>query len=201
MTVAFEHAVFIPNCIFPSFAPSPHLPTLTLSRILAYNRIIPSFTHSPHLADRVLQFSHTHSIRRSYFDWVCSISAFDGRRLAAFPLCILPCCPCPPFSCTIAFLQLLLTPSIQRSHFGRICTISAFDGRVLVAFTLSAFSHPASAPPFSHTIRFLQLSLTLSIQRLYFGRFCTISAFDGRILAAFPSSAFSQPTPAICSYI
>ena len=234
------------------------MPTLPL--ILGYDCIIPSFTHSPHSADAVLQFSHTHSIRRAHFGCFCSITAFDGRSLAAFPLRILPRCPCPPFSRTITFLLLSLTLSIQRSHFGRFCTISAFDGRVLAAFSLSAFSHPTPAPrsrirshffsfrslaafngrilagfaqslhltvafwqlflspqsstphlspvllydrifaAFAHsqhsTVAFWQVLPNLCIRRSRFGRFCTISAFDGRVLAPFPLSSFSHPAPA-----
>ena len=169
--------VCIPDRIFPSFAPSQHSPTQTLPRILAYDRIIPSFTHSPHSADAVLQFSHTHGIRRSHFGWFCSILAFDNRSLAAFPLRILPRCPYPLFSRTIAFLLLLLTLCIQRSHFGRFCSISAFDGRVLAAFPLSIFSHPTPAPR--------------SRVRSHFCSFRSLSAFNGRILEGFAQSLHS----------
>ena len=93
-----------------------------------------------------MQFSHTHCIRRSHFGWFCSISAFDGLSLAAFPLRILPRCPCPP-------------RSRVRSHFCCFRSLSAFNGHILAGFAqslhltvafwqrfLSAFSHTATAP-------------------------------------------------------
>ena len=121
-----------------------------------------------------MKFLHTHSIRRAHFGWFCPIAAFDGRSSAAFPLRILPRCPCPPFSRTIAFLLLSLTLCIKRSHFGKFCSISAFDGRVLAAFPLSAFSHPKPA--------------TRSRVHSHFCSFRSLSAFNGRILAGFAQS-------------
>ena len=159
-----EHAVCIPDRIFLSFAPSQNSPTPTLPRIIAYDRFIPSFTHA------VLQFSHTRSIRRSHFG---SNSAFDGHSLAAFPLPILPRCPCPPFSRTIAFLQHSLTLSIGRSHFGSFLSLSAFDGRILAAFPLRIHPRCPCPPHSTHsTVAFCQ--------------FCSFSVFNGRVLAAFP---------------
>ena len=146
----------------------------------------------------------TLSIEWSHFGRFCAISAFNGRVLAAFTLHILTPHTCPPLSHTIAFFKLSLTLSFKPSNIGMFCTISAFDGRVLAGFAQSLhltvtiwrisslrILTPRTCPPFSHTITFLQLSLTLSIQPSHFGMFCTISAFDGRVLAAFAQSLHS----------
>ena len=195
----FAHSVFsdsrIVNTVFSYLLTfSLHLHPLHIHPC----RPSPSFWHTIALFHPSL----TLRIRRMQFCSFRTLTVFDRIILAGFaqsqhstvavwplfPLRILLHCPCHPFSRTIAFLLLSLTLSIQRSHFGRFCSISAFDGHVLAAFPLSAFSHPTPAPPFSHTIAFLQLSLPHSIQRSLFGRFCPISAFDGRILAGFAQS-------------
>ena len=148
-----------------------------------------------------MQFSHTHSIRRSHFGWFGSISAFDDRSLAAFPL---------PFSRTIAFLLLSHTLHIRWSHFGRFCSLSAFDGRVLAAFP--PHSHTPHLPPgvlaydrifaaFAHsqhsTVAFWQVLHNLCIRRSRFGSFSSphsptphlppVLAYD-RVFAAFAHS-------------
>ena len=166
-------------------------------------RILAAFALSPHSRalpfSRTIAFSHlslTLSIRRSHFGSFCSLSAFDGRILAALPLSAFAhAAPAPPFSRTIAFLplshsphstvafwQVLLNLSIPRSHFGSFSSLRILTRR--------------PCPPFSRTIAFLQPSLTPNIQRLRFGNFCSISAFDGHILAAFSHSAFSHAAPA-----
>ena len=81
-----DHAACIPDRICPLFTPIQNSPKPTLPRILAYDRIIPSFTHSQHSAVTLLQPLLTLSIRQSHFGWFCTISAFDGHSLAAFPL-------------------------------------------------------------------------------------------------------------------
>ena len=164
--------------------------------------ILPPHTCSPfsHMIAFLL-LSLTLSIERSHFGRFCTISAFKGRVLAAFTLRILTPHTCPPFLHTIAFMQLSLTLSFQR----RI--LACFAQSLHSTFACSQVLHnlciqrsrfgsfsslriltPCTYLPFSHTITFLQLWLTLSIQRSHFARFCTISAFDGRVLAGLAQS-------------
>ena len=103
-----------------------------------------------------------HSRVRSYFSSLHSFPACDGRNFAAFA---------HSRNSTVAFWQCLLNRRIRRTHFGSFPVL-----RILPC-------HPC--PPVSRTIAFLQLSLTLSIRRSRFCNFCSIAAFDSRILAAF----------------
>ena len=178
--------------------------------LAAFNgRILAGPAQSLHLMVVFWQVLHNLCIRRSRF------GSFSS-------LLILPPHTCPPFSHTIAFLQLSLTRRIQWSHFGRFCPISTFDGRVLAGFAQSLhltvafwqlFLFPHSRTPhlppvlayarifaaFAHSLHstfpFWQVLPNLCIRRSRFGRFCTISAFDSHVLAAFPLSTFSHPTP------
>ena len=123
----------------------------------------------------------------------------------------------------IAFLRLSFTLIILRSHFGSFCSIAAFDSRILAAFaqsqhptvafwqlSLSPRPPPPPLPPvlahdriftaFAHShhskVAFWQLLLNCSIRQSHFGSFCSIAAFDGGILAAFPLPAFFHAAPA-----
>ena len=138
----------------------PRRPSHAFSRTIAL--FIPSFTHSPHSADAVLQFSHTRSIRRSHFGRFCTISAFDGRVLAGFAQSL---------HSTVAFWQLFLSAFSHSAPAPRL----AYD-RIFAAFAYSQHS----------TVAFWQVLHNLCIRRSRFDSFCTISAFDGRVLAAFP---------------
>ena len=72
----------------------------------------------------------------------------------------------------VAFWQVLRNLCIRLLRFGSFSSL-----RILP---------PHTCPPFSHTITFLQLLLTLSIQWSHYGRFCAISTFVSRVLAALP---------------
>ena len=100
-----------------------------------------------------------HSRVRSYFSTLRSFSVFDGRIFAVFA---------HSQNLTVLFWQLLLNCSIRQSHFSSVSSLPR---------------RPSTT--FSRSIAFLQLSLTQRIRRSCFGNFCSIAAFDSRILAAF----------------
>ena len=177
--------------------------------------ILPGFAQSQHSTVAVWQdffsaFSHTDPERCSrirslfflfflFFYSFRSLSAFNGHILAGFAQSL---------HSTVAFWQLFLAP---HSPTPRLPPILEYD-HISAAFAQSRHSKfvfsqvlhnlcirrsrfgtfsslrilpPQTCPPFSHTIAFLQFSLTLSIKWSYFGRFCAISAFNGHVLAAF----------------
>ena len=103
------------------------------------------------------------------------------------------------FSLTVLLRPLSISPSF---HEHAVCKKIAFS------HPLCIHPHTLTLPPilmFDHifpvfaysqysTVAFLQLSLTLSIRRSRFGNFCSIAAFDSRILTTFLSS-HAAPAP------
>ena len=197
---------------FGSFS-TPHSPMLLLPPVLAYDRIFTPFAHSQHLmvifwqvllnlyirrlrfggfsslhilpphtcpvfshTIAFLQLSHTRSIQRSHFGRFCLISAFDGRILAGFAQSL---------HSTVVFWQVLHNLCIRRSRFGSISSPHSHTPYLppVLAYCriLAAFTHSQHSP-----VTFWQVLHNLCIQRSRFCRFCTISAFDGHVLAAFP---------------
>ena len=134
-TVAFWqvlHNLCIRRSHFGRFFSLPHLPPR--SRIRSD---FAAFAHSQHSTFAFWQVLHNLCIRQSRFGRFCTISAFDGRVLAAFPL--------SPFSHPAPARH-----SRIRSHFCRFRSLSAFNGRILAGFAPSPHS----------TVAFCQLFLS-----------------------------------------
>ena len=188
--------------LLPGFAQSLH------STVAFWQLVLSAFSHSaPAPRSRI----------RSHFCSFHSLSAFNGRVLAGFAQSLHSTVAVWQLFLS-AFSHSAPAPrSYIRSHFGSFHSLSAFNGRILAGFAQSLHSTVAfwqvlhnlcirrsrlaafplrilplrTCPHFSHMIAFLQLSLTLCIQRSHFGRFCTILAFDGRVLAGFAQSLLS----------
>ena len=220
---ALSHNVLADSRIVAVCRLAPHSRSRCLSTIAFSLRLpllcIAPRRHSPLFSCRIPFFQLTllPSIRRTHFYSFRSLSAYDGPILSAFVL--FPYSPRRPFSCSIVFWQLLLTHRIRQSRFGsfrslyafslaaratrsrvrtffgRFCPFPVFDGRILAAlahprFLMVGFWQLLLSP------RILKSSLTsYSRVRSNFDSFCSHTAFDARILAAFaffPHSHFGN---------
>ena len=119
--------------------------------------------------------------------------AFDGRIFTAFA----------HFQHTmVPFCRLLLSFRLPHtvcscvpSYFGSFCSLTTFDSHVLAAFALSPHSCSPPVPPVLAYDRFWQLLPIPSIRWSNFGSFSSATSPNGRILAAFALSTYSDILP------